>query len=177
MISLKPIWWTKITWYKKAVDIVLSNHSDCIIWSTIIFPRCGEIFSHYMPMIWIYLMQFHRIILETDPNVIAGKVASHSMDADAPLAEQVMLISPFVLVFPLNKCRFIFPIKKKIYHIVLQKPEFCDTICHEKLKLTSLLWSLIQFFTLFQFINNLILITFNYELVNAPLLQSYYLLF
>ncbi|KAF4399300.1 hypothetical protein G4B88_022383 [Cannabis sativa] len=28
------------------------------------------------------------IILETDPNVIAGKVASHSMDADAPLAEQ-----------------------------------------------------------------------------------------
>ncbi|PON96182.1 AP complex, mu/sigma subunit, partial [Trema orientale] len=30
------------------------------------------------------------MILETDPNVIAGKVASHSMDADAPLAEQTI---------------------------------------------------------------------------------------
>lgn len=30
------------------------------------------------------------IILETDANVIAGKVASHSMDAGAPLSEQVL---------------------------------------------------------------------------------------
>ncbi|XVF52152.1 hypothetical protein PTKIN_Ptkin04bG0241800 [Pterospermum kingtungense] len=30
------------------------------------------------------------IILETDADVIAGKVASHSMDADAPLSEQTI---------------------------------------------------------------------------------------
>lgn len=30
------------------------------------------------------------MILETDPAVIAGKVATHTMDADAPLSEQVM---------------------------------------------------------------------------------------
>ncbi|XVE57290.1 hypothetical protein DITRI_Ditri04bG0079600 [Diplodiscus trichospermus] len=30
------------------------------------------------------------IILETDANVIAGKVASHSMDVDAPLSEQTI---------------------------------------------------------------------------------------
>ena len=47
--------------------------------------------SHNIPMIWSYFIWFRRIILETDPNVIAGKVASHSMDVDAPLAEQVML--------------------------------------------------------------------------------------
>ena len=29
------------------------------------------------------------IILETDANVIAGKVASHSIDSGAPLSEQV----------------------------------------------------------------------------------------
>lgn len=32
------------------------------------------------------------IILETDANVIAGKVASHSIDAAAPLSEQVLLL-------------------------------------------------------------------------------------
>lgn len=31
-----------------------------------------------------------RMVLETDSNVIAGKVATHSMDAGAPLSEQVM---------------------------------------------------------------------------------------
>lgn len=30
-----------------------------------------------------------RIILETDANVIAGKVASNSIDSGAPLSEQV----------------------------------------------------------------------------------------
>lgn len=30
-----------------------------------------------------------RIILETDASVIAGKVASHSVDSGAPLSEQV----------------------------------------------------------------------------------------
>ena len=33
------------------------------------------------------------MILETDSSVIAGKVATHSMDADAPLSEQVMQLS------------------------------------------------------------------------------------
>lgn len=37
-----------------------------------------------------------RIILETDPSVIAGKVAIHSMDGAAPLAEQVMHLSIFM---------------------------------------------------------------------------------
>ena len=36
-----------------------------------------------------------RMILETDPTIIAGKVATHTMDADAPLAEQVMQNFPF----------------------------------------------------------------------------------
>lgn len=36
------------------------------------------------------------MILETDSSVIAGKVATHSMDADAPLSEQVMQLSLFV---------------------------------------------------------------------------------
>ncbi|KAJ0959766.1 hypothetical protein J5N97_000544 [Dioscorea zingiberensis] len=31
------------------------------------------------------------MILETDPTVIAGKVATHTMDADAPLSEQISL--------------------------------------------------------------------------------------
>lgn len=30
------------------------------------------------------------MILETDANVIAGKVATHSMDAGAPLSEQTI---------------------------------------------------------------------------------------
>ncbi|KAL6197355.1 hypothetical protein ACLB2K_032964 [Fragaria x ananassa] len=30
------------------------------------------------------------MILETDPTIIAGKVATHTMDADAPLAEQTI---------------------------------------------------------------------------------------
>lgn len=30
------------------------------------------------------------MILETDPSIIAGKVATHTMDADAPLSEQVL---------------------------------------------------------------------------------------
>jgi hypothetical protein len=38
------------------------------------------------------------MILETDASVIAGKVATHSMDADAPLSEQVMQLSIFSLV-------------------------------------------------------------------------------
>ena len=33
------------------------------------------------------------MILETDPNVIAGKVAVHSMDPGAPLSEQVCSLS------------------------------------------------------------------------------------
>ncbi|KAH7867335.1 hypothetical protein Vadar_032065 [Vaccinium darrowii] len=33
---------------------------------------------------------FGRMILETDGNVIAGKVATHSMDDGAPLAEQTI---------------------------------------------------------------------------------------
>lgn len=41
------------------------------------------------------------MILETDSSVIAGKVATHSMDADAPLSEQVMQLSLFLLVPPL----------------------------------------------------------------------------
>jgi len=35
------------------------------------------------------------IILETDPNVIAGKVASNSIDSGAPLSEQVHYILHF----------------------------------------------------------------------------------
>ncbi|MBA0683899.1 hypothetical protein Goari_025524 [Gossypium aridum] len=35
-------------------------------------------------------LSFGSIILETDANVIAGKVASHSMDAGAPLSEQTI---------------------------------------------------------------------------------------
>lgn len=34
-------------------------------------------------------MSYARILLETDPNQIAEKVASHSMDSGAPLSEQV----------------------------------------------------------------------------------------
>lgn len=30
------------------------------------------------------------MVLETDPSIIAGKVATHTMDADAPLSEQVL---------------------------------------------------------------------------------------
>ncbi|KAG2722668.1 hypothetical protein I3760_02G137000 [Carya illinoinensis] len=40
------------------------------------------------------------MILETDASVIAGKVANHSMEADAPLSEQVMQLSIFLLVVP-----------------------------------------------------------------------------
>jgi hypothetical protein len=35
------------------------------------------------------------IVLETDPNVIAGKVASNSVDSGAPLSEQVCYIVHF----------------------------------------------------------------------------------
>lgn len=36
-----------------------------------------------------------RIVLETDANVIAGKVASNSLDAAAPLTEQVIFGSVY----------------------------------------------------------------------------------
>lgn len=54
------------------------------------------------------------IILETDANVIAGKVASHSVDAGAPLSEQVI-----ILWSPLSKP----PVSlKEIIKIVKQTP-------------------------------------------------------
>lgn len=37
-----------------------------------------------------FIHEFCSIILETDANVIAGKVASNSIDAGAPLSEQVV---------------------------------------------------------------------------------------
>lgn len=40
------------------------------------------------------------MILETDASVIAGKVATHTVDADAPLSEQVMQLSIFLLAPP-----------------------------------------------------------------------------
>nr|KJB68341.1 hypothetical protein B456_010G239800 [Gossypium raimondii] len=43
------------------------------------------------------------IILETDANVIAGKVDSHSMDAGAPLSEQVNLLLFHSSDYPLAK--------------------------------------------------------------------------
>ncbi|MBA0748471.1 hypothetical protein Gogos_005285, partial [Gossypium gossypioides] len=43
------------------------------------------------------------IILETDANVIAGKVDSHSMDAGAPLSEQVSLLLFHSSDYPLAK--------------------------------------------------------------------------
>ncbi|KAE8720030.1 Coatomer subunit zeta-1 [Hibiscus syriacus] len=42
-------------------------------------------FSEYISM-----APYHSIVLETDANVIAGKVASHSMDDGAPLSEQTI---------------------------------------------------------------------------------------
>lgn len=38
----------------------------------------------------------HRIILESDANVIAGRVAMRGADADVPLSEQVMMFTDFV---------------------------------------------------------------------------------
>jgi hypothetical protein len=71
---------------------------------------------HYLPQYCDgkgrYLLRhvslFGRIILETDASIIAGKVATHSMDADAPLSEQVMQLSIFLSVgfsasFPTSK--------------------------------------------------------------------------
>ncbi|XWS49362.1 hypothetical protein CRYUN_Cryun13aG0157100 [Craigia yunnanensis] len=57
------------------------------------------------------------LILETDANVIAGKVASHSIDAGAPLSEQVLL------VWYLQKNR-----KKSLFLFVL------PTLCHQQAK-------------------------------------------
>lgn len=34
----------------------------------------------------------HRILLETDANVIAGRVKMHGADADVPFAEQVLAL-------------------------------------------------------------------------------------
>ena len=38
----------------------------------------------------------HRIILESDANVIAGRVAMRGAEADVPLSEQVMFFTDFV---------------------------------------------------------------------------------
>jgi hypothetical protein len=51
----------------------------------------------------VYL--FGRMVLETDASIIAGKVATHNMDADAPLSEQVMQLSIFLLAI-----RLLFPL-------------------------------------------------------------------
>lgn len=40
----------------------------------------------------------HRIILETDANVIAGRVAMRGADADVPFSEQVYIYAIFMLV-------------------------------------------------------------------------------
>lgn len=45
----------------------------------------------FRPQSYIYAVNLYgRMVLETDPSIIAGKVATHTMDADAPLSEQVL---------------------------------------------------------------------------------------
>lgn len=44
-------------------------------------------------MVYIHVMC--SIVLETDANVIAGKVATHSVDSGAPLSEQVLMYYDF----------------------------------------------------------------------------------
>ncbi|KAE8722968.1 Coatomer subunit zeta-2 [Hibiscus syriacus] len=51
------------------------NENEIILASRVFFDAVGLILS---------------IVLETDANVIAGKVASHSMDDEAPLSEQTL---------------------------------------------------------------------------------------
>lgn len=56
----------------------------------------GQILLSVLDIFFLY-----SIVLETDSNVIASKVASHSIDAGAPLSEQVYQFLFFSHAFPL----------------------------------------------------------------------------
>ena len=47
-----------------------------------------------------------RVVLETDPNVIAGKVAMQSTEASGSLSEQVLTITASFIVFDLGSVFF-----------------------------------------------------------------------
>lgn len=55
----------------------------------------------FFRLFWEFPLLFNlscRIILETDGSIIAGKVATHTMDDSAPLSEQVILQFSMLLV-------------------------------------------------------------------------------
>lgn len=93
------------------IFIVKASHMPQYLSTIPVSPHCSPYALHFCFFFLVSSLPLSRlcpgliqisclhivcsIILETDPNVIAGKVASNSIDSGAPLSEQVFLILHF----------------------------------------------------------------------------------